>query len=344
MEGGTIRNSYVNDTVYKHVRDYGGAVYLEDGSFEMKDGLIKDCRAKKGGAVYIIGDNNTSFNMSGGTIEDCIAKSDEADGGALYLQGGNVKVYGNATIKRNIADGGHGGGICIKQGNFTMGDSARIEFNNSMFEENNAVKYGGNGGGVYITSTKAATVELKSGYITDNTASRKGGGVCVEMPQDDKTATVTIGIDDEEVNYNPILTRNLCLLQGGGLYVSGKQSQVTIFDGDITGNNTVSYVPNNDVANERGMMNLIAGNVTHVTVTFDGNGATINNDGVTKTTIQKIVTATNSLLVTPTDFVRMGYDFVGWNTRKDGNGETYTNGQLMNIKESITLYAQWEIK
>ena len=344
MEGGIIRNSDVNDKVYKHVRDYGGAVYLEDGKFEMIDGLIKDCQAKKGGAVYIIGDENTSFKMSGGIIEDCIAKSDEADGGALYLEGGSVIVNGTAKIKENIANGGNGGGICIKQGNFTMGDSARIEFNSSMYEENNTVKYGGNGGGVYITSTEAATVELKSGYITDNTASRKGGGVCVEMPQDDKMATVTIGIDDEYVNYNPILARNICLSQGGGLYVSGKQSYVTIYDGDITNNTTISYVPNNDVANERGMVDLVAGNVTHVTVTFDGNGATINNDGETKTSIQKIVTATNSLLVTPKDFVRMGYNFVGWNTRKDGNGETFTDGQLMNIDNNITLYALWEIQ
>ncbi len=342
MDGGTIRNSNVKDSVYKHVRDYGGAVYLEDGKFEMKNGLIKDCRADKGGAVYIIGDDSTSFKMSGGTIESCIAKSASADGGALYLQGGNVSVYGNANITRNIADGGNGGGICIKQGNFIMKDTARIEFNSSIFEENENVKYGGNGGGVYITSTEAATVDLKSGYITDNTASRKGGGVCIEMPRDDKSATVTIGTDDGIENFNPVLTRNICLTQGGGLYVSGKQSYVTIYDGDITNNTTASYVANDDVANERGMVDLRAGNVTHVNVTFDGNGGTIENDGVTKTTIQKIVTATNSLLVTPKNFIRMGYTFTGWNTRKDGNGVPYTDGQLMNIKDNITLYALWE--
>lgn len=40
-----------------------------------------------------------------------------------------------------------------------------------------------------------------------------------------------------------------------------------------------------------------------------------------------------------------GYNFKEWNTKKDGTGKTYTDGQLVkNItsEDSITLYAQWE--
>lgn len=45
-------------------------------------------------------------------------------------------------------------------------------------------------------------------------------------------------------------------------------------------------------------------------------------------------------------FTRTGYKFIGWNTRADGRGTSYTNQQnvknLMSTSGSITLYAQWE--
>ena len=55
---------------------------------------------------------------------------------------------------------------------------------------------------------------------------------------------------------------------------------------------------------------------------------------------QRIVTSTNSLLVAPIA-VRDNYDFVGWNTSPDGRGVSYTNGQVINLKENLKLYAQW---
>lgn len=351
MKGGTIHNSNVADEEFKHVRDYGGAVYLEDGTcvIETQNAAsppkIKGCSAKKGGAIYVVGANSPSFTMTGGTIEDCIAEGDRSDGGAVYLEGGNVTIGGDAIIRNNIANGGNGGGVCVKLGDFKMSGEAQVSMNTTLFTDN----YGGNGGGVYVTSSSTVSVNIESGSITDNSASRKGGGVCVDMPDENKTANVTLGIDDAEELENPVITRNIALEEGGGLYVIGKNSKVDIYDGYVVGNDVSSYVANEDVANERGMVTLHSGNVTHVKIVFDGNGGTVNYDGVTKTVVQNIVTATNSLIVmpenmsTPMPFVNMGYKFKGWNTRKDGNGVTYTNGQLVNIKEGFTLYAQWEM-
>ena len=47
-------------------------------------------------------------------------------------------------------------------------------------------------------------------------------------------------------------------------------------------------------------------------------------------------------------FVRTGYTFVGWNTKEDGTGTSYTDGQkisklLSEDEDSLTLYAQWRI-
>lgn len=41
-------------------------------------------------------------------------------------------------------------------------------------------------------------------------------------------------------------------------------------------------------------------------------------------------------------FVREDHSFTGWNTRADGTGTSYTDGQNVTIGEDITLYAQWE--
>ena len=40
-------------------------------------------------------------------------------------------------------------------------------------------------------------------------------------------------------------------------------------------------------------------------------------------------------------FTRDGYEFIGWNTKADGTGSSYSDGQEISVKENITLYAQW---
>ena len=97
----------------------------------------------------------------------------------------------------------------------------------------------------------------------------------------------------------------------------------------------------------------IGGKVTHVIVTFDANAyndedrkerdETALLDG-NATATQKIVTDTNSLLVQPKEIKRSYYNFVEWNTMPDGSGKSYKDGETVNIKENLTLYAQWEFQ
>ena len=103
------------------------------------------------------------------------------------------------------------------------------------------------------------------------------------------------------------------------------------------GNTTSAYVSNENVANEGGMVTLNDGDVTHNVVRFH------KNDGSDTFDTQNIVTATNSILVTP-NYTQTGYILTGWNTRPDGRGTSYVNGQTMKISTDIELYAQWELK
>ena len=339
MTGGIVRNSDTSDEEYSHIQPHGGAVYLEDGTFEMNGGEIVNCSAIRGGAVYIKGDASTTFTMSGGEIYDCTSIKNSLypdiapHGGAVYLEGGNVSLSGG-RISDNLANGGYGGGVYITDGNFEMtGTSTALSGNSAIYRDGK----GGHGGALYVTSSNNAQVSVLSGTISENSSDRLGGGICVDMGSSDKTAEVTIG---ESSGTLPSIISNHTILSGGGLFVRGSKANVTIKGGEIAGNTTSAYVVNENVANEKGMVSLEDENVTtHVTVTFNGNGGTLKEGSIT----QHIVTATNSLLVTPT-FTLAGYKFIGWNTRADGYGDKdYYDGKVMNIQTDLTLYAQWEL-
>lgn len=344
MSGGLIRNSDVHDPVYKHIKTMGGAVYMDFGEFIMTGGDIKSCNSEKGGAVYITDPNASddevpTFTMTGGTISDCTS---ETDGGALYLAGGNVTVGGNAQILKNMARAGNGGGICLEKGEFKMEDNSKIQSNTALFDNDGSVATGGNGGGVYVSSTNTdLKVDILNGEVSYNSSNRRGGGIYVNMENSSAIATIKVGGTDE--GLNPQITNNHTLYEGGGLYAIGENANITIYNGSITENSVSGYVENPDVANIGGLVTLEGGDVKHIVVTFDGNKGYTDDAEANETATQKIVTNTRSKLIAPA-FARTGWDFVGWNERADGTGKSYANNDEINRNTDLTLYAQWKLK
>lgn len=358
MTDGRIRNSDTADPVYLHVMPNGGAVYMENGTVKISGGTIQNCKAERGGAIYIEGSfdatsnkYNASFTMSGnGVIKDnesyrTTGKSDKdfvGSGGAVYIIDGNVELTGG-TISDNLAAGGNGGGIFIRRGSLKVSGDTRIENNASEIRETDktGIYGGGNGGGIYVYSQIAdVDVNLESGKIIGNTADRRGGGLCVIQDNSDgynKKAMITIGSEGGG-NETLEITGNHTLLQGGGIYAKGENAHITINSGTIQNNTVAQYVHNKNVTNEEGAVTLNGGDVTHIVVTFHANDGSENP----KTDTQKIVTETNSKLKTP-EFSRINYELVGWNTKPSGTGKSYAIGAIMNIHEDITLYAQWRV-
>ena len=76
--------------------------------------------------------------------------------------------------------------------------------------------------------------------------------------------------------------------------------------------------------------------------TFDGNGATAGSMDDEK--LNRDV----ATVLTVNAFEKTGYDFMGWNTKADGSGTSYTDGEAVtNIADAyatITLYAVWQAK
>ena len=96
-----------------------------------------------------------------------------------------------------------------------------------------------------------------------------------------------------------------------------------------------ALVPNPDVANDGGMVTLNDGDVTHVVVTYHMNDGSIPETTAT----QKIVTSTRSVLNMPSWSIT-GYS-LNWKTNADGSGDTYTNGQEVNLTAGLHIYAIW---
>ena len=232
MTGGTIRNSKTTDPDFYHIVDKGGAVYMEDGEFQMQAGTISDCYAEYGGAVYIKkgakSDTPPSFKMTGGTISKCSAAH---DGGAVYIEDGTVELSGaGAAIEYCSAglagdDTGRGGAVCVRKTgsyspSFTMSDG-KIMNNNAVY----------NGGGLHL---EGGEVVLSGGQVSRNIVTNgNGGGISINsgsfsMPEGGSAT----------VNANSAHAHDDSCGKGGGVFVTSTTEavKVDLLSGSITGN------------------------------------------------------------------------------------------------------------
>ena len=75
--------------------------------------------------------------------------------------------------------------------------------------------------------------------------------------------------------------------------------------------------------------------IQQLTVTYNPNGGS----GSIKTVYAQ---ANSNCVVTDQGYTKNGYTFDSWNTRADGLGTRITNGQVIYLTTSLTLYAQWK--
>ena len=77
-----------------------------------------------------------------------------------------------------------------------------------------------------------------------------------------------------------------------------------------------------------------------VVLTFDANDSAEDPaEGV----MEDIIVSKGSAVEIPANaFTREGYDFTGWNTKPDGSGKAYAEGDSITLTDDLTLYAQWD--
>ena len=81
---------------------------------------------------------------------------------------------------------------------------------------------------------------------------------------------------------------------------------------------------------------------TIIHVTYDGNNATSGTVPTDATDYESGQTVT--VLGNTGNLTRTGYTFGGWNTKADGSGTTYAEGETFTITSTLTLYAKWEAR
>ena len=74
--------------------------------------------------------------------------------------------------------------------------------------------------------------------------------------------------------------------------------------------------------------------VKDYTITYNGNGGS-GSIAATEGT------GGSSVMIKYNLFMKVGYDFYEWNTKADGSGDSYKEGQYITLNSDITLYAQW---
>jgi len=79
--------------------------------------------------------------------------------------------------------------------------------------------------------------------------------------------------------------------------------------------------------------------ILEIIVKYDGNGSTSGSME------RQIVVKGESFELPENQFGRSdGYQFIGWNTKEDGTGESYPDGETVRFTEDTTLYAQWHLE
>ena len=247
VTGGIITGG--NDT-----SNYGGGVYVSDGSFTMNGGTITGNTASNGGGVYVA--QNGTFTLSGGTITNNTASN---TGGGVYSN--STFTMTDGTISLNTAWGG--GGVY---------NSMTFELNGGTISGNTATTYSGGGvwnrstftmNGGTITGNTATTYSgggvsnngtftMNGGTISGNTTSRSdGGGVYNDYTffmTDGEISGNTADIDGGGVFNNSTftmiggtITGNTANRRGGGVYEYMDQSTFSMSGGSITGNTASGY-------------------------------------------------------------------------------------------------------
>ena len=159
---------------------------------------------------------------------------------------------------------------------------------------------------------------------------------------------------------------NLNLNNGEAINLSGDETKQVAIDYDSTvfmpESNVVYTVDDPSVASvtEDGKVTGIKNGTTKLTATLLPSGKTtsvdlsvsgikqdnytvkFNSNGGSGEMEKQTIAADSSAMLSDNAYTRSGYSFTGWNTKADGSGTAYKNGQKITPTEDITLYAQWK--
>jgi len=76
-------------------------------------------------------------------------------------------------------------------------------------------------------------------------------------------------------------------------------------------------------------------------VTYNGNG---NTSGFPLNDTNEYKAGDEATVLSPGTLLRTGFTFQRWNTRADGTGSSYSEGDKLTINGAVFLYAVWTVR
>ena len=322
----------------------GGAFWMNanPANLTVSDCIFKGCSANgtgdngRGGAVYLAAGRTIAFTNT--TVEECFANT---DGGAIYgiaETGTNSITLNNCQITGNTAN--NRGSAIYSKAFLTVKGNTRIAGNQAFgtaADTNNDGVIDTAAGAINLASKKAVTFEGNV-YVYDNVdVNNKPCNVVLDESnvtdrKVDKIRTTANGLT-EEATIGVYVTDNLLSTRGivekqFGQSGSNEQSNLDAFRNDRS---TL-------VGDAEGNTDHIIWAIAYKLV-LDPNGG----DG----TPVSVVLTSGKEYTLGEPYTKEGFYFAGWNTRKDGSGDSYAPQDVVShlTKEegaTVTLYAQWE--
>ncbi|MFC5195364.1 beta strand repeat-containing protein [Bizionia hallyeonensis] len=175
----------------------GGALHLSgttNATISNLSMIENNLAAREGGGLW---NNLGTMTLTMTSVDNNIAYGDAADdgGGGIFNNGGTLTINSSSQVLNNQAIGisGSGGGIFSTDGVVTVNDSwvayntsnragggieaidGIVDLSNVTLDFNTTGSAPGNGGGLHITGM--ADTNISGGTVTENTATREGGGL-----------------------------------------------------------------------------------------------------------------------------------------------------------------------
>lgn len=357
----------ISGTIEKNGANYGGGIFLQSQNATIGGVVIQENVANFGGGIYSSLPADKTLTIDGAKLY----KNEARSGGGVCLPSGGTLNFKNSEFKENKAY--YGGGIWTS--NTMTVEKTTFTGNEAIKSDEPADSEGkpenlGHGGAIYVNTRLAddGVVTIDGCTFTKNKADKSGGAISV-----DETKGLL------KVMNNTVFDGNEATGEfghGGAIY-SNLHAYMPEYDDGSTGglvqpptakdyyyniNTDATTVFKNNKAfqtftppdTKDEFVKLLYASTSHPGTKYDH---PLNNDDVNLIVFKEVIFHKNyetedpihdafyviekqKLEEFPTDPVREGYIFKGWNTQKDGKGTAFTADTV--IENDITVYAQWE--
>ena len=328
-DGCVIQNCKKNEN-----RSAGGAIYLEAATATLNNTTIKNCSAvKEGGAIIALSSTTT---INGGTYQNNSTSSPPVQttgaygGGFICNSRGPLRIYGGKFLGNTTV--GRGG--CI----YNCGDpDTKAYLYGGYFEGNKSSCLGEEGSGAVFCSsvaTGATNFDISGNvqFCGDGTNSGIDGIYLDSRNSTPRKIQISNTLSYPVTLYFKAI-ENYVIAEGVNNYILlHERDMKKINFVDIGGSGKKWYAVLDEKNNQVYVSSSDPGYAYYVYYISNGAEGTVVDNGRYEIGDTAIVKSADQLK-------RKGYHFKEWNTKADGTGESYHEGENLKIQGDTDLYA-----